>query len=115
MLLATGPVAGACWALALIINRAWTWPIPEGVPILLGMALITVIGLLAAAAFGAHYRSAGRAATAGCIGMTALDTALLVAVPLAVPAVIWPVIVAMAASAARITFATHSLRSARVT
>ena len=67
-LLATGPVVGACWGAALISNRAWAWPVPAGVRVLLGMALITVIGLLAAAAFGRRYRSAGRAGAAGCLG-----------------------------------------------
>jgi hypothetical protein len=110
-LLATGPVVGACWGTALIINRAWTWPVPAGVRVLLGMALITAVSLLAAAAFGRHYRPAGRAAAAGCIGITALDATMLIAITLAVPAVIWPVIVAAAASVARITFAARALRT----
>jgi hypothetical protein len=109
-LLATGPVVGACWGTALVLNRAWTWPVPLGVRVLLGMALITIIGLLAAAAFGSRYRSAGRAAAAGCAGIAALDATMLIAITLAVPAVIWPVIVAAVASAVRITFATRSLR-----
>lgn len=110
-LLAIGPVAGACWGTALALNRAWAWPVPAGARVLLGAALITVIGLLAAAAFGRHYRSAVRAAAAGCAGVIVLDATLAVAVTLAVPAVIWPVIVAAAASAVRISFATRSLRS----
>jgi hypothetical protein len=110
-LLATGPVVGACWGTALMTNRAWTWPVPIGVRILLGMALISVIGLLAAAAFGRRYRSAVRAAAAGCAGLTALDATVLIAITLAVPAVIWPVIVAAVASAVRIIFATRTLRS----
>jgi hypothetical protein len=109
-LLATGPVVGACWGTALVLNRAWTWPVPLGVRALLGAALITIIGLLAAAAFGSRYRSAGRAAAAGCAGIAALDATMLIAITLAVPAVIWPVIVAAVASAVRITFATRSLR-----
>lgn len=109
-LLATGPVAGACWGTALVLNRAWTWPVPLGVRVLLGMALITIIGLLAAAASGSRYRSAGRAAAAGCAGIAALDATMLIAITLAVPAVIWPVIVAAMASAVRITFATRGLR-----
>jgi hypothetical protein len=109
-LLATGPVVGACWGTALVLNRAWTWPVPLGVRALLGTALITIIGLLAAAAFGSRYRSAGRAAAAGCAGIAALDATMLIAITLAVPAVIWPVIVAAVASAVRITFATRSLR-----
>src|SRR5262249_58138448 len=47
-LLASGPAVGACWGAALIINRAWAWPIPAGVRVLLGTALITAIALLAA-------------------------------------------------------------------
>jgi hypothetical protein len=109
-LLATGPVVGACWGTALALNRAWTWPVPLGVRVLLGMALITIIGLLAAAAFGSRYRSADRAAAAGCAGIAALDATMLIAITLAVPAVIWPVIVAAMASAVRITFATRGLR-----
>jgi hypothetical protein len=110
-LLATGPVVGACWGMALVSNQAWTWPVPAGVRVLLGMALTTVIGLLAAAAFGGHYRSAGRAAAAGCIGITALDATMLIAITLTAPAVIWPIIVAAAASAARITFTARALRT----
>jgi hypothetical protein len=109
-LLATGPIVGACWATALITSRAWTWPIPVAGRLLLGLALITVIGLLAAAAFGSQYRPVGRSATAACVGITALDTTMLIAATLAIPAVIWPVILAMAASAARLTFTVRALR-----
>jgi hypothetical protein len=47
---------------------------------------------------------------AGCIGIAALDAAMLIAVTVATPVVIWPVIVAMVASAARIIFTTRTLR-----
>ena len=110
-LLVIGPVVGACWGAALVINRAWAWPVPAGVRVLLGTALITVIGLLAAAAFGRRYRSARRAAAAGCAGVAVLDATVAIAVTLAVPAAIWPVIVAAAASAVRISFAARGLRS----
>jgi hypothetical protein len=111
-LLATGPVVGVCWGIALILNRAWTWPVlPVGARILIGTALITVIGLLVAAAFGGRYRSAVRAGAAGCLGITALDAIMLAVIMLAAPAVIWPIIVAMTASAARITFTARRLRS----
>src|SRR5262249_57211971 len=103
-LLASGPAVGACWGAALIINRAWAWPIPAGVRVLLGTALITAIALLAAAAFSGSYRPAGRAATAGCLGITALDLTLLTAIPLASPAVMWPVIAAAGPRVGRITF-----------
>jgi hypothetical protein len=110
-LLVTGPMVGACWGTALITNRAWIWPIPVGARAVVGAALITVIVLLAGAAFSRHYRAAGRAAAAGCIGITTLDAALLITVAFAAPTVIWPVIVAMTASLARITFSTRALRA----
>jgi len=109
-LLAAGPVAGACWGAALVTGRAWTWPVPLIVRVLLGVALITVIGLLAASALGRRYRSVRRAGAAGCLGIAALDAAMITTVTIAGPAPVWPVILAMAASAARITFTTHVLR-----
>jgi hypothetical protein len=109
-LLAAGPVVGACWGSALIASQAWTWPVPALARLLFGLALMAAIGLLALAAFGTRYRSVRRAGTAGCVSMTALDTALLVSVALAIPAVRWPVFVAAAASAARIVFTARRLR-----
>ena len=109
-LLATGPVVGACWAAALLTSRAWTWPVPIAARVLFGLVLISVIGLLATAAFGSKYRSVGRAGAAGCVGITAFDAAMLIAVTLALPAVIGPMTLALAASAARLTFTARALR-----
>ena len=110
-LLAAGPLVGGCWAAALITGRAWTWPVPGAARILFGAALISVIGLLAAAAFGRRYRSARRAGAAGCAGITALDSIMLITVMVAIPVLIWPVILAAAASAARLTFSARALRA----
>ena len=110
-LLATGPVVGGCWAAVLITGRAWTWPVPGAARILFGAALISVIVLLAAAAFGRRYRSARRAGAAGCAGITALDSIMLITVMLAIPVLIWPMILAAAASAARLTFSARALRT----
>lgn len=110
-ILAAGPVVGGCWGLALITSRAWTWPVPDAGRLLLGVALVTVIGLLAAAAFGKKYRSVGRAGAAGCVGMAVLDTVMLVIVAVAVPVLVWPVFLAAAASAARLTFTARTLRT----
>jgi hypothetical protein len=77
-LLATGPLAGTCWASALITSRAWTWPVPAIARGLLGMMLITVIGLLMAAAFARRYRLARRMGIAGSAAVTALDAVMLV-------------------------------------
>ncbi len=37
-LLASGPVVGGCWAIALITGRAWSWPVPVAARLLLGIA-----------------------------------------------------------------------------
>lgn len=112
-LLATGPVVGGCWAIALITSRAWSWPVPAIARIVLGMALLLIIGALAAAAFGRRYHSVSRAGAAGCAGITAVDATLLIAVPFATAAMTMPESVAMAASLARITLAARGLRHVR--
>jgi hypothetical protein len=110
-LLATGPVVGGCWAAALITGRAWTWPVPATVLLLIGVVLITVIGLLAAAAFGRRYLSARRAGAVACVGITVLDAVMLITAVLAIPVLVWPVILAAAASIARLTFTARALRA----
>jgi hypothetical protein len=110
-LLATGPVVGGCWAAALITGRAWTWPVPATVLLLIGVALITVIGLLAAAAFGRRYLSARRAGAVACVGITVLDGVMLITTVLAISVLVWPVILAAAASIARLTFTARALRA----
>lgn len=109
-LLATGPLVGACWAVALVSNRAWAWPVPVPVRILAGVALITIIGLLATAARATRYRLAARAGTAGCLGITALDVALISGVMLTAPAVTWLTAAAMVASTARVAFSALTVR-----
>ncbi len=112
-LLATGPIVGGCWGIALITSRAWSWPVPAAARVLLGLALLTIIGALVAAALGRRYRSVSRAGAAGCAGIAAVDAAALTTVPLVIPAMTLPVLLAMAASLARITIAARALRHAR--
>ena len=113
-LLATGPVVGGCWGLALIADRAWSWPVPIIARLLLGLVLLIMIGTLAAAAFGRQYRTVWRAAAAGLAGMTAVDAALVISMPLVTPAMTWPLRLAMAASLARIALAARGLRFVHV-
>lgn len=110
-LLATGPVVGGCWAAALVTGRAWSWPVPAIVRLLIGVVLITVVGLLAAAAFGRRYLSARRAGAVACAGITVLDGVMLITAVLVIPVLVWPVILAAAASIARLTFTTRALRA----
>jgi hypothetical protein len=109
-LLVAGPAVGGCWAAALITGRAWDWLLPLPARILPGLALITVISLLAAAAFGRPYQFAARAGAAGCIGIVLLDTVMIIGVALAIPALTWVTIGAMEASTARIAFSGRTLR-----
>lgn len=110
MLLLTGPLVGGSWGMALITSRAWSWPVPIAGRILLGLVLVSTIGLLISAAFGTKYRSVCNAGTAGCLSMTALDTTMLLLVALACPAIIWPVMLAAGASTARLAFTARHLR-----
>jgi hypothetical protein len=109
-LLVIGPAAGACWGAALVTSRAWTWPVPPAARILFGVTLLTVIGLLAAAAFGRKYRSVSLSGTAGCAGIATLDSAMLAAVAVTAPAVPWPMFLAITVSAVRIAFTARILR-----
>lgn len=112
-LLVTGPVVGGCWGVALITGRAWTWPVPAVARLVLGVMLLMIIGTLAAAAFGRRYRSANLAAAAGCTGITAIDAALVITVPFVIPMMTAPLLLALAVSLARMTFAARSLRLGR--
>ena len=109
-LLLTGPVVGGCWAAVLVTGRAWAWPIPLPARIGFALALLTVIGLLAAAALGTRYQVATRAGIAGCLGIAAIDTLAITSAMLASPAVTLAMIAAMAASTARIALSVQALR-----
>ena len=54
LLLATGPVAGGCWAAALILGRAWTWPVPATARTGFAAVLLLVVLALLAAATSRH-------------------------------------------------------------
>jgi hypothetical protein len=109
-LLLTGPVVGGCWAAVLITGRAWAWPIPLLGRIGFGLVLLTVIGLLAAAALGTRYRVAARAGIAGCVGIAAVDAIAIAGVMLASLSLTLVMIGAMAGSTARIALSVQTLR-----
>ncbi len=91
-----------------ITGRASAVPLPTR--ILLGLALVTCIGLLVAAALGRRYRLAARTGVAGCIGMAMLDLVLITGVTFAVTSVTWVTVTAMAASTVRIAVIARALR-----
>ena len=101
-LLRIGPVVGCCWAVALVTGRAWTWPVPVTAAVVPGLVLAVIIVLLAVAARSTRYRPATRAGAAGCAGLAALDTAMIIGVIIAAPAMTWAVFLAITASTARL-------------
>lgn len=111
-LLAAGPAVGLCWAVVLITARAWQWPVPVAARVLFGVALITVIGLLATAALGSRFRRVRRAAAMACAGTAILDAAMIGTVLVAAPSVAWPVAVAVGLSAGRSGFALRNVHHA---
>ena len=113
-MLGIGPAVGACWVVALVTVRAWAWRVPLPVGVLLGLVLLSAIGLLAVSALGRRYRLAARAGIVGCLGMAAIDTALIAGVLLLTASFTWVLAAAMAASAARIAFTMRALRPALV-
>jgi hypothetical protein len=100
-LIGLGPVVGACWVAALATSRARPEPWPAWVVV--GLVLVSCIGLLAVAALGRRYRVAAWSGRAACAGFAALDASLIIGA-LIVGLASWVTAVAIAFSAARIAF-----------
>jgi hypothetical protein len=107
LLLATGPVVGACWATLLIAAKAWDWPVPTAGRLASGLVLAAVIALLAVAARTGNYRRARRTATLACLSLITLDATLGAMLIPSVPHG-WPSLLAVA-GCARITFAARAV------
>ena len=109
LLLATGPVIGACWATALILSHIWAWPVPDAGRLTFGSVLMLTIATLAVAATSQHsYRRTRLTALAGP-ALIILDTTAITAVLLAAPALTWALRIAIAASLTRIALTLASL------
>ena len=109
LLLATGPAAGSCWAAALIIGRAWTWPVPVTVRLSFGAALLLAAAGLAASATSRHsYQRTRLTAVAGLV-ILALDTTAVATVVFTAPARTWALGLAAAVSLGRIAFTARML------
>ena len=109
LLLATGPLAGSCWATALILSRAWTWPVPAAIRLSLGAALLLAAAGLVAAATSRHSYQRTRLAVAASLIILALDATAVTAVLLAAPARTWVLGPAAVVSLARIVFTARTL------
>ena len=111
-LMFTGPLVGLCWAATLAAGHAWRWPVPVPVRIATAATLLTVIAALALAATARTWRRTRIAALAG-LGLVALDATLVAAVVALRPGFVWPMVLAVPASLARLAFTARFLLRAR--
>lgn len=109
-LVVTGPLVGLCWAAELIAGRAWDWPVPVIVPVLVGAVLVGSIAVLVAAVRGRAYRFVRRSGVTGCAGVIVVDLSMITAVVLAGPGARWLAVVAIGASTTRLLAVVRALR-----
>ena len=102
LLLATGPVMGACWGASLITAKAWTWPIPASVGAIYAVVLLSVVAVLIAAATSRHSFRRTRLGTVGALAIVVLDVTMIAAVAYLAPMLVWPMAIALPASLGRI-------------
>lgn len=107
-LLATAPMFAVCWGASLIAGQAWTWPVPTAATVAFGLVLAGVVATLGAAVTTQNYRRT-RLAAAGMGALLVLDSAMLAAVLLAAPTLVWPMALAVPASLARIGLSLYRL------
>lgn len=111
LLLATGPVVGACWAAALITGRAWTWPVPPTARLAFGaVLLLAVLTLLAAGTSRRGYQRTRLALLASPV-ILALDGTAVTAALLTAPALTWTLATATAVSLGRVALNARTLPS----
>src|SRR5262249_11415970 len=109
LLLATGPIVGACWAAALTLSRAWTWPLPSAARLSFGaVLLLAVLGLALPATRQRAYHRTRLAAAAHPLRLRP-DATPVAAVLRDAPPLTWALGTAVAASLTRIVFTAWSL------
>jgi hypothetical protein len=107
-MLYTGPVVGGCWAATLIAGRAWTWPIPLMPKVAAGAILLAAISTLAVAATSRRSYRRTTISAIGGLGLIVLDLAMLTTVLFAAVPHVWPMILAIPASATRLALTTRA-------
>ena len=110
VLIVTGPIVGGWWAAALIVARAWDWPIPVAAPLLVGLVLAASVVMLATASLTRRYQSLLRAGITGCLGIAVLDVTVLTTAITLAPGARWLLVIAMSVSVIRLTFVAGMLR-----
>lgn len=108
-MLVSGPAVGICWSASLIAGHAWTWAIPLPVKIGAGATLVAVVATLAIAATGRRSYRRTKISAIGGIGLILLDLTMLTAVLLAAVPIVWPMTLAIPASATRLALTTRAM------
>lgn len=114
-LLASGPLLGGCWALALLTSHAGRWHIPIPGRLAFGCLLLSVAVLLAQASRASYLHARRKAALAGAGGILLADASAVIAVLAFAPAPAWPLMLAASASLTRMCFTAPALRRMFVT
>jgi HAAS len=109
LLLATGPMAGLCWAAALIGGRAWTWPVPATARLVFAAALLLAILALLVAATSRHSYQRTRLAMLASPVILVLDGTAITAALLTAPGLTWALGAAVAVSLGRIVLTACTL------
>jgi hypothetical protein len=107
-LLVSGPVVGICWGAGLIAGHAWTSGIPLPVKVAAGATLLAVIVALAIAATSRHSYRRTKVSAIGGLGLILLDLTMLSAVVLAAVPIVWPMVLAIPASATRLALTSRA-------
>jgi hypothetical protein len=100
MLLATGPLAGTCWALALLTGHAWRWPVPLTGHLAFAALMLMIVATLVTAARATYIHTRRTAAITGTGGLLLLDATAITTALVALD-VTWPLLPALAASLTR--------------
>jgi hypothetical protein len=108
-LLASGPVVGGAWAVALFTAHAWAWPVPAPIRVAFGVGLLAVLAALALAATARRSYRRTRIGAFGGLTLLLLDTGALACVASAPPAATVPLCIAVAASLTRVTLTARAL------
>ena len=103
------PVAGGCWAAALILGRAWTWPVPAIAGSASPPPCCWRSWRLLAAATSQHSYQRTRLAMLASPVILLLDATAVTAAALAAPAFAPPLSAAVAVSLGRIAFTARTL------
>ena len=109
LLLLTGPVMGACWGTSLIATKVWTWPIPPALSVAYPAVLLATVALLVGAATSRRSYRRTRLGGLAALVLIVLDAAMIGAVGMLAPTVVWLMAVAVAASMVRIGLAIRAL------